>query len=230
MTKFNILIVAFCFYEGICFADQLSAKTVITGDTMEIKNEGKVTISKGHSVAINKNSVVNADEMSYDKEKSLILAKGNVKLFSKTQDLESVEVYGQYSNYNPNIQKGKIWGNVLVKYFVNNSTSPLVLRAKEIYIDKNKQVLDARNDVVVITSSGTIHADNGRFDKKTLGTIFKKDNKKPVAHVLNDGKEETYEADEMIFFSSKKGGQKIVMKGSVLGKIKMEDKKDDIKN
>ncbi|MDR1418100.1 MAG: hypothetical protein LBI80_02955 [Endomicrobium sp.] len=197
---------------------------------MEIKNVGKVTVSKGHSVAVNKNSTINADEMSYDKEKSLFSAKGNVRLSSKTQKLELLEVYGKYSNYNPNTQKGKIWGDVLIKYFVNNSTSPLLLRAKEVYVDNNSQTLAAHNDVVVVTSSGTIYADNGNFDKKTLGIIFKKDKKKPVAHVLRSGNKGVYEADKMIFCNSKNDEKRIVMKGSVLGKIKMEDEKNDTKN
>jgi lipopolysaccharide assembly outer membrane protein LptD (OstA) len=197
---------------------------------MEIKNAGKVTISKGHSVAVNEYSIVNADEMSYDKEKSLISAKGSVKLFSKTEELEPVEVYGNYSIYNPKTQKGKVWGNALIKYFVNNSTVPLVLRAKEIYIDKSNQALDARNNVVVTTSSGTIYADKGNFDKKTLRVVFKKGKKKPLAHVLSDGKKGVYEADEMIFYHSKNDDKRIIMKGSVLGKIKMEDEKNDTKN
>jgi lipopolysaccharide assembly outer membrane protein LptD (OstA) len=216
---------------GISFADgMIPVKTVITGDTMEIKKTGKITVSKGHSVAINEDTIVSAEEMSYDKEKSLISANGNMKLFSKTQDLEPIEISGQYSTYNQDIQKGKVWGNVLLKYFINNSTSPLVLRAKEIYIDRNKQVLDALNDVVVITSSGTIYADNGSFDRKALIAVFKKDKKKPVVHMLNDGQDGKYEANKIIFYSPKNGGQRIVMKGSVVGKIKMEDKKDDTKN
>jgi lipopolysaccharide export system protein LptA len=197
---------------------------------MEIKNAGNVTISKGHSVAVNEHSIVNADEMSYDKEKSLISARGGVKLFSKSQELEPVEVYGDYLNYNPKIQEGKVWGNALIKYFVNNSTAPLVLRAEEIYVDKSKQTLDVRNNVVVTTSSGTIYADNGNFDKKTLRVVFKKGKKKPVAHVLSDGKRGVCEADEMIYYHSKNDNKRITMKGSVLGKIKMEDEKNDIKN
>jgi lipopolysaccharide assembly outer membrane protein LptD (OstA) len=192
---------------------------------MEIKNAGKVTVSKGHSVAVNENSVMNADEMSYDKENSLISAKGNVKVLSKTQKLEPVEVYGKYSNYNLNTQKGRIWGDVLIKYFVNNSTSPFVLRAKEVYVDKNSQTLNVRNDVVIVTSSGTIYADNGNFDKKTSGVIFKKDKKSPIAHILGKGNKGVYKADEMVFCRSQNGEEKIVMKGSVLGKIKMEDEK-----
>ncbi|MDR2066779.1 MAG: hypothetical protein LBP57_02955 [Endomicrobium sp.] len=230
MIRFNIAFFIICFFVRFSFANVTSEKTVITGDTMEIKNAGKVTISKGHSVAVNEYSIVNADEMSYDKEKSLISAKGSVKLFSKTQELEPVEVYGNYSNYNPKTQKGKVWGNALIKYLVNNSTAPLVLRAKEIYVDKSKQTLDARNNVVVTTSSGTIYADNGNFDKKTLRVVFKKDKKKPLAHVLSDGKKGVYEADEMIFYHSKNDDKRIIMKGSVLGKIKMEDEKNDIKN
>ena len=151
-------------------------------------------------------------------------------MFSKTQELERVEVCGNYSNYNPKTQEGKVWGNALINYFISTSTSPLVLRAEEIYVDKSKQTLDARNNVVVTTSSGTIYADNGNFDKKTVRIVFKKGKKKPVAHVLSDGKKEVYEADEMIFYHPQNDDKRIIMKGSVLGKIKMEDEKNDTKN
>jgi lipopolysaccharide assembly outer membrane protein LptD (OstA) len=207
--------------------DIIAGKTVIIGDELEIRKAGEVTSSLGNSKAFNNGNVITADKMTYDKKKSDVLAKGNVKLVLKNQKGEPIEARGSFAEYNMNSQSGKIWGNnALIKYFVENSTTPYVLHAKEIDIDRKNQTLRAYNNVEVITSSGTIYSDNGVFDKNSLNVVFKKDRKRPIADIYYDGKNGRYEADEMVFYNGD-NNKKIVMHGSVTGKI--EIKEEDIK-
>jgi lipopolysaccharide export system protein LptA len=213
----------FCFFV-LSFAEGFSSKkTVITGDEMEIRRSGDITISRGNSKAVNGKNTIEAYKMTYDKTKELVNASGNVKLFSKTDENELVKAYGDFASYDLKGEKGKLWGKkTFVEYFMKDSQMPLMLNAKEIYLDKNLEMLSAYKDVEIITSSGTIVSDNAVFYKKTSSVVTVKDKKRPVADVYYDGRKGLYEADKMTFYNSD-DNKKILMNGKVTGKIEMED-------
>jgi lipopolysaccharide export system protein LptA len=224
LIRISGLLSVFFVFVNISFAGIIPGKTVVTGDLMEIRDGGSVMVSKGNSKAVNKDNIVMADKMTYSRKNSVLLAAGNVKLLSKMQDNESVEACGEFAQYYMNDENGKFWGdNTVVKYFMQSSDLPLILKAREIYVDKKRETLSAYNDVKVITSSGTIYSDNAVFSRETLGVVFKKDKKRPIADVFYDGKKGIYEADEMIFYNSD-CSKKIIMNGSVVGKIEMKEK------
>lgn len=209
---------------GISFAEKMmSEKTIITGEEMEIRKSGDITISRGSSKAVNGRNTIEADEMTYDKKKETVDASGNVKLFSKTDDGEPVKAYGDFALYNLRSEKGRLWGKkAFVEYFMKQSDSPLKLNAKEIYLDKNLETLSAYDNVEVITTSGTITSDNAVFDKKDYSVLMVKDKKRPVADVYYDGRRGLYESDKMIFHNSDIN-KKIIMNGHVTGTIEMDD-------
>jgi lipopolysaccharide assembly outer membrane protein LptD (OstA) len=218
-------------FSVVCYADDvIVGKTVVTGDEVEITKAGEIVNCVGNSKVVNNNNVITADKMTYNKKKSDILAEGKVKLLLKNQKGEPIESYGNFAEYNINSQSGKIFGDsALIKYFVENSTVPYVLHAKEINIDRKNKTLKVYNDVEVTTSYGTIYSDNGVFNENSFEGTFKKDKKRPTADVCYDGKIGRFEADEIIFCN--KDNNKITMKGSVRVKIKVkEDIKNDIKN
>lgn len=210
---------------AVSFADELLGKMIITGDAMYVKKDGQVTVAKGNSKATNDKGAIVADEMSYDKQNSKFFATGNVRLVSKTQKGEPFEAYGNFAKYDMNTQKGKIWGDyAVIKYYVSNSTDPFVLHAKEIYVVGKTQIFNAYENVGVVTSAGTVYADNGFFDGATLEMTFKKDKKRPIANVIFGSGKGLYEADEMIFYNyNSEDNKRIVMNGSVVGKIEMKD-------
>ncbi|MDR1942427.1 MAG: hypothetical protein LBQ47_08890 [Endomicrobium sp.] len=215
---------ALSFLFFICAALAFAGQTVITGDVMEVFKGGDITVSKGRSKAVNGNNSVLSDKMTYDKKSSLVSASGRVKLYSKTEDGTPLEAYGDFAQYNLDSSTGRLFGKkASLKYGLKDSDSPLVLKAKEMRINKNLETLNARGDVEIITSSGTIYSDNALFDKKTYSVLAVKEDKRPSADVLYDGKKGFYEADTMIFYNSA-DDKKIVMKGSVKGRMHMEDK------
>ncbi len=205
------------------FAQSLSGKTEITGDEMEILKTGEKIVSKGNSKAVNGKNTIKADKMTYVKKDNIVFAEGKVKLFSKTDEDEPLEAYGNFAKYDANTEKGKLWGsNAKIKYYMKSSSSPLVLKAQEVYIDRHLETLSAYKDVEVITSSGSIFSDNAVYDKKTESVTMKKDIKRPLADVNYDGRNGIYEADTMIFCNSEKN-KKIIMNGEVKGTVEMED-------
>jgi lipopolysaccharide assembly outer membrane protein LptD (OstA) len=206
----------------ILFEDYVYGKMVVTGRELELK--GNIVVSRGDSRVVSDSDVMTADTMVYDKKKSVLSASGNIKFLSKTQKNESFETYGNFAEYYLNDGKGKFWGDdTMVKYSTQNSPSPFVLRAQEVYLDKSLKTLKAYNDVEITTSSGTIHSDNAVFYQEKLCVVFEKEEKRPVADILYEGQKGTCEADKMTFYDSD-NNKRIVMSGSVEAKIEMEDK------
>jgi hypothetical protein len=119
--------------------------------------------------------------------------------------------------------KYKFYGcNVMTECFIKSSKLPIILNAKEVYIDGKYEILGAYSDVEVITPYGKIYSDNAVFYKKMLKVIFKKDVKRPSVDIFYNDQEGTYVADEMIFYNSD-NNRKIIMNGSVVGKIEIKD-------
>jgi lipopolysaccharide export system protein LptA len=188
---------------SVFFVDSIFGKIVITGDEMEVRKAGSIIISKGNSKATNNTDTITAYKMSYDTVRSILFASGSVKLFPKTEKGKFFKIYGNFAEYNMDSQKGEICGDyAIMEHYAPNLTSPLILSAKEIYIDIKEQTLSA----------------------------YKKGEKRPVVKVDNAGRKELYEADEITFYNSY-DKKKIVMNGSVVVKIKTrEDKHNDVKN
>jgi lipopolysaccharide assembly outer membrane protein LptD (OstA) len=229
LVRLNIALFIVFILTVISFAAGISGKTLITGDEMEVIKTGEITILKGNSKVVSDGNVITASKMIYDKKKSFLSAFDNVILLSKMQNGERFEVCGNFANYYINDKKGKFWGgNTAAKYFMQNSSSPptIILRAQEIYIDRNLKTLNAYDDVIIETSSGTVYSDNAIFNWGTLNAVFQKYKKRPIVHVSYGDRKEFYEADEMIF-NIAKDNKKIIMRGGVAGKIEMEDKTND---
>jgi lipopolysaccharide assembly outer membrane protein LptD (OstA) len=225
LIRLNIALLIVFIFTVISFADGISGKTIITGNEMEVRKAGEITILKGNSKAVTDGNVMIASKMIYDKKNSILSAFDNVTLISKMQNGERLEVSGNSAHYYINDKKGKFWGdNTVGKYFVQNSSSTpsITLHAQEIYIDRNLETLNACDNVTIETSSGTVCSDNAVFNGKTLNAIFQKCKKRPIAWVSYNGKG-FYEADEMIF-NIAGDNKKIIMNGAVVGKIEMEDK------
>jgi lipopolysaccharide export system protein LptA len=169
------------------------------------------------------NIEIKADETSFDKKNSEILASGNVQIVSKLKNGETVKVTGSSAIYSTITGGGKIWGaNTSIEYSIKNSSSPVTMYAKEIQFDKSSENIKANGDVIVVSSSGTIRSDNALFDKKTSGAIFGKGKTRPVAEFTYKGKKQVYNADRIILYDNE-DAKKVFMEGDVKGKIEMKD-------
>jgi lipopolysaccharide export system protein LptA len=177
------------FFVGIGFA-----KTVITSDEIEVRvrKSGSIVIANGNSKVVSDTNTITACKMFYDKSRSIIFAVGNVILFSKIGN-ENFKIYGDFMEYNVDNQKGKICGDyAIIEHHRCHFASPVILCAKEIYVDIKAHILSAR----------------------------KKDKSRPIIKVNNYELEEFYEADEIIFYNY--DDKKIAMNGSVVVKIKVK--------
>lgn len=188
----------------LCFVNCAFGKVIITGERMEIRDKGKVTVLKGNSKIVSDLNIMTANNIIYNESESFIFAYGNVNFLSNLKDDETVECCGDFAHYDMNGKNGKIWGSTILKlkYFMNNSNSPTILCAQEVYVDDNLKTLKAYNDVEVTNSYGTVYSDNAIFFKKELYTVFEKDKKRPEVYVSHNGKRGICRADKIVFYNS----------------------------
>jgi len=224
-----VLIIFFVFAGVFYFTDCVSGKTFITGDEMEIKDKGELTVLKGNSKVVKDEDAIVSDKIIYNKNKSSVSASGNVGFLTKTKNNEVIEIRGNFADYNMKKGAGKLWGNVVLRYFMRNLAAPVILCAQEIYIDKDMRTLKAYGNVELTTSDGKVYSDNIVFSQEKPCAVFKKDKKRPTVYVFHSGNKSVYEADEIVFYNFDKN-KKITMNGSVSAKIEVEDKEDDTKN
>ena len=217
-----IIILFFC--SCVCFADiqnkSVNQKTEITGKQMIIKNSGEKTIFKGNAKIVRGANTITADNMIYYKKTDNIDANGNIKFIVKNDDGSIVNAMSQKAVYNIKNYSGKLWdGNPVIEYNIANSTDTVFLYADMIELNKNFESAKAKDNVKIISSSGTITSDNAFLNRNDNSLIMIKDKNKPAVDVKQDDKEAHFKADEISLFYDTKIVQ---MKNNVEGKIIME--------
>ena len=217
-----IIILFFCF--SVCFANAQNEvakqKTEITGNQMIIKNSGEKTIFKGNAKIVRGCDTITADNMIYYKKTDNIDATGNIKFIVKNDDGSTVNAMSQKAIYNIKNYNGKLWGgNPVIKYNIANSTDTVFLYADTIELNKNFESAKAKDNVKIISSSGTITSDNAFLNRNDNSLIMTKDKNKPAVDVKQGDKEAHFKADEISLFYETKTVQ---MKNNVEGKIIME--------
>jgi len=218
-----ILVLSLCF--NFCFAateqQPVKQKTEITGKQMTIKNSGEKTIFKGNAKIVRGSNTITADNMVYYRKTDNVDADGNINFSVKNDDGSIIKAKSQKAVYNIKNYSGKLWdGNPEIQYSIANSTDTIFLYADTIELNKNFESATAQDNVKIISSSGTITADNALLNRNDNSLIMKKDKNKPTVNVKQDDKEAHFKADEISLLYDKKTVQ---MKNNVEGKIIMED-------
>lgn len=199
------------------FAAEKKEKTEITGDKMVIKNKGKVSVFKGNAKVVRGNYKISADEMKYYKDTEDVDAKGNVKFFVKNEDGSKIKAKSSKAKYNTKKMNGMMWGGKpKVEYFVKGSTDTVVLYMNKLYLQDNFESAKAVGNVRIVSSSGTIRADNAILNKDSKSLFMKKDKNKPQVDAWQKGKKANFKADEISLMYNEKT---VKMNKNVEGKI-----------
>ena len=227
MIKKYLFIFILFFSFNLCFAANTKnaapakQKTEITGKQMVIKNSGEKTIFKGNAKIVRGSNTITADKMVYYKNTDNVDADGNIKFSVKNDDGSTINASSKKAVYNIKNYSGKLWGgNPQIKYNMANSTDTVFMYANTIELNKNFESATAKDNVKIISSSGTITSDNAFLNRADNSLIMKKDKNKPTVDVKQDDKKAHFVADEISLFYDKKTVQ---MKNNVEGKIIMED-------
>ncbi len=203
--------------KNVTDGDIKKEKTEITGNKMIIKDKGNVAHFKGNAKVVRGNYNITSDDMTYYKDSSEIDAEGKVKFFVTGEDGSIIKASSEKAKYNTKKLNGKMWdGNPVVEYKISNSTDTIFLYMDELYLNDNFESAKAVDNVKIVSSSGTITADNALLNKSENSLYMQKDKNKPQVNVWQEDKKAEFKADEISLFYNDKT---VKMDKNVEGKI-----------
>lgn len=217
----NIFFIIFILLSfSFVFAVEQKQKTEITGDKMILKDKGEIAFFKGHANIKRGNYNITSNEMIYYRKTNDIEAKGKVNFWVKNEDESIIKAKSANANYNTKLLNGKMWGeNPVVEYYLRNSSDTIFLYMDTLYLDDNFESVRAVDNVKIISSSGTITADNALLKKEDNSLYMEKDKNKPQVNVWQEDKKAEFKADEVSLLYDKKT---VKMNKNVEGKIIFE--------
>jgi lipopolysaccharide transport protein LptA len=220
LIKKIFFITTFLFVFSFVFGAEQKQKTEITGDKMILKDKGQIAYFKGHANVKRGNYNITSDEITYYRTTDDVDAKGNVKFLVKNEDGSIIKAKSAKANYNTKLLNGKMWGNSpVVEYEIKDSTDTIFLYMDTLYLSDNFESVKAVDNVKIISSSGTITADNALLKKEDKSLYMEKDKNKPQVNVWQEDKKAEFKADEISLLYDKKT---VKMDKNVEGKIIFE--------
>ena len=208
------------FISSFVYASEQKQKTEIVGDKMIIKDKGKTAYFKGHANVKRGNYNITSNEMIYYRTTDDVDAKGNVKFSVINEDGSVIKAKAENAKYNTKLLNGKMWGNnPVIEYELKNSTDTIYLYMDTLYLNDNFESVKAIDNVRIISSSGTITADNALLKKSDNSLYMEKDKNKPQVNVWQEDKKAEFKADEISLLYDEKT---VKMNRNVEGKITFE--------
>ena len=216
---FFIMSVMLIFSFG--YAAEQKQKTEITGDKMILKDKGQIAYFKGHANVKRGNYNITSNEMIYYRNTDDVQAKGKVNFIVKNEDGSIIKAKSANANYNTKLLNGKMWGNSpVVEYELKNSSDTIFLYMDTLYLSDNFESVKAVDNVKIVSSSGTIVADNALLKKEDNSLYMEKDKNKPQVNVWQEDKKAEFKADEISLLYNEKT---VKMNKNVEGKIIFEN-------
>lgn len=220
MIKNIFYITILCFIFSFVYAQEQKQKTEITSDRVIVKNKGQIAYFEGNAKVNRGNYNITSNEMIYYKNTDDIKAQGNVNFSVINEDSSTIKAKSSNAEYNSKKLNGKMWGdNPVVEYNIKNSTDTIYLYMDTLYLNDNFESAKAIDNVRIISSSGTIKADNALLNKADKSLFMEKDKNKPQVNVWKDDKTAEFKADEILLLYDKKT---VKMNKNVEGKIIFE--------
>ncbi len=157
------LIFLLIFYINISFS--YSEELKFEAKSIEIIDKDKIIIAnEGVKILSGNETVIDADQMRYDKEKKFLEASGNILI---TNQLENIEITSDNITYDKNAEKIVSSGNVEIKIEENYS-----LKTKEIiYLKNSEEILI--NDISKIKDTFGNEIEFGQLNYNAIEKLIK---------------------------------------------------------
>ncbi|MCB4792485.1 MAG: LptA/OstA family protein [Elusimicrobia bacterium] len=202
---------------------QNKAKTIVTGESMEMLDAGKKVIFSGNAQVVHGQDVLKADEIIQDKVADVINAKGNVSFLTIINENEPLRGLSYKAVYNLKSKSGELSGKRPKLFYATiNSTSPVTLSADTINFNNEAKQADATGNVEIISSSASAFSHRALFfytDKKMYLTGLAE---QPEVMYYGQGKKDRFFADKITMFVDKK---RMILEGNVKGFVHEINKK-----
>lgn len=224
MRKLFLIYLCVVLFVSIGFGEELADKVIITGDTMELKDHGNITLFKGGVKLVHGNSILLGETMRYDKIKSRIDINGNVLLRFRGEEAETILAKAQEAVYFEQEGKGHMWGNAEIIRTGKDETGQVNLYAKDLYFDETKEEVRASGDVHIIQSDTEARSDEALLKYPEHTVILTGGN--PVFFRRDTESMGEYRGDTIIIKYKQK---RIILDKSVRGWIRLAEKPEQDK-
>jgi lipopolysaccharide transport protein LptA len=225
IIKYACLVQLILFVVSVGVRAAEEAKTVITGEQMEMASGGKIVIFTGGAKVIKGSNELKADKIIQDKKNNRVEATGHVVFKTINKAKEPMRGTADKMIYDISNDSGRLsGGRPEIVYYANTSTGPVILRAGDISFNQHKEELYAKDNVEIISSSATAYSPRAVFYQKIKNIVLSGPTPQPLVVFIDEsGKPNKYRADKITFLE---GGNKIKLEGNVKAVVIMENKKE----
>jgi lipopolysaccharide assembly outer membrane protein LptD (OstA) len=223
---------------GLCVLLCLSAayasqpKFVVTGEQMEIIQNGKKLVFRGNAKVKRGENTLTADEIIQVKENNFVTATGDVKFNAVNANKDLLKGSSEKADYYLTTGKGTLYGKGSeLEYFASSGPAagagaPMKLIADKIDFDQEEKSIFAQTNVRIITSSATAVSTTAKFDDLKKILVLEGTAPRPRLNYKTAGEDGIFSSDKITMFVDEK---KVVMEGNVSGTMAQRAGKKDRK-
>jgi len=220
-NNFNLFIIIVFTFIWPVLAENKLEKVVITGETMELKDDGDITVFRG-GVKLQKGaSTLLGDEMQYDKQKGFVEIDGNVLVRFRSEKNETVYAKGDAAEYHEHAGAGHIWGKPEIIRTAGDEMGQINLYAKDLYFNEGKEEIRATGGVHIIQHQTESRSQEALFKNKEDVLILS--GKKPVLLRKDSESMGEYHGDTITILYKE---EKIILRNNVRGWIRLAKKEE----
>ncbi|MFH1282944.1 MAG: LptA/OstA family protein [bacterium] len=198
LTKFVLMLIALMFslQSNLFLHAKEEEKAVITGNNMEFRHKGMLTIYKDGVLMKKGKSWLKASEAIYNEETEEIIIEGNIRIFFVQEEGDVIEAFGSSARYDRSSQQGTLYG--FPKAIIRGSgedADALFLYADEIKFYEKKGYVKALGNVYLANSNMDIWSDRAEYDQKKEVVVMTGD--KPLIVMIDDSGVNYFNSDKI---------------------------------
>lgn len=129
-------------------------EATITSDDLEIQDNGKITIFKGHVILQQAPFSLKADRMIRIRDTGVVNADGNLLGAWVSVKSERVQATGSFATYTPKAETIELWGNPkLTRWETPKDPSPVTVKADRFVAHQDSKTIRAMGHVEIEQAS-----------------------------------------------------------------------------
>ncbi len=161
----KVLIILFYFFQNNLLAEQFRIES---SEINILKKESIVHAKNGVNIFSDDGIEIKADELIYDKKKSILKLSGNVKIIDKTNDFSTEgNEYIYYKKKEKIVSAGISYSKIKSKFFLESNNLVFERNLQEVYSEKETKIEDTNNNIF-IAKKFKINLNNNYLKAKNL--------------------------------------------------------------
>jgi lipopolysaccharide transport protein LptA len=210
---------ALALWCSVMQAADVPKKVTITGDSMELRDKGAVTVFSGGVKLLRDSSMLLGDTMVYHKKTGAAEITGNVMLRFRSESGDTVMAKADNGTYSEQERVGRLWGHPQIVRTSNDEAGQVNVYAREVDFNEATGNMKASGDVHIVQYQTEAWSQEAQFEQQAKHVVLSGD--RPVMTRKDSDAWGEYEADAIdIFYADKK----VILNGSVRGWLRLAEK------